>query len=227
MNQVVTKAIVLKRIKYQEADRIITLITPDKGKLTVLAKGVRKAKSRLAGSIELFGTSNITFISGRGEISTLISARLIKNYGNIVNDLNRTQTGYKILKLIDKSTDGSSGDGTYDLLESTLEFLNRPDIDLNIVKLWFEVQFLGHMGHTPHMGIEESSSTKKYNFNLEKMRFNQSDNGIYTENQIKILRLSRSNDPSKIARIVGVTDLIDKILQLTNLLMVRNGFESI
>ena len=61
-----TSAIILKRVDYGEADRILTLLTPDHGKLSLMAKGVRKIKSKLAGGIELFSISTITFAEGRG-----------------------------------------------------------------------------------------------------------------------------------------------------------------
>lgn len=48
-----TQAIVLRRTNYGESDRILNLLTPE-GKVSVIARGVRKEKSRLAGSIELF-----------------------------------------------------------------------------------------------------------------------------------------------------------------------------
>jgi DNA repair protein RecO (recombination protein O) len=75
-----TKAIVLSRTDYGEADRILTFLTPHEGKLRLMARGVRKAKSKVAGGIELFSTSDISFLRGRGEIGTLISARLRKYY---------------------------------------------------------------------------------------------------------------------------------------------------
>ncbi|MEJ0073760.1 MAG: DNA repair protein RecO [Candidatus Saccharibacteria bacterium] len=87
--QQVTTGIVLTRVDYGEADRIITLITPDQGKLRLMAKGVRRIKSKLAGGIELFSVSNITFIRGRGDIGTLVSSRVLTHYGRIVSDLDR------------------------------------------------------------------------------------------------------------------------------------------
>ena len=65
-----TEAVVLRSIRYGEADRIITFITPDRGKVKGIAKGVRKQKSKLAGGIELFSVSDISFIPGRRDIDT-------------------------------------------------------------------------------------------------------------------------------------------------------------
>ena len=98
MNRTITRGIVLARTNYQEADRIITFITPDQGKLRVLAKGVRKSMSKMAGGIELFSISEIGFLKGRGELCMLTSTRLEKYFDTIVQDINRTVYIYIYLK---------------------------------------------------------------------------------------------------------------------------------
>jgi DNA repair protein RecO (recombination protein O) len=105
VNQILTRGIVLSRTDYGEADRILTLLTPDQGKIRLIAKGVRKIKSKLAGGIELFSVSDVTFIRGRGDIGTLVSARLDTHYGTIVKDIERVQLGYDLIKQINKSTE--------------------------------------------------------------------------------------------------------------------------
>ena len=111
-NQRRTQCIVLLRVDYGEADRIVTVLTPDVGKLTLMAKGVRKVKSKLAGGIELFSTSEITYLPGRGSIATLVSTRLDTHYGTIVSDINRTMLGYELIKLLDKTTEMSQKPNT-------------------------------------------------------------------------------------------------------------------
>jgi DNA repair protein RecO (recombination protein O) len=76
MKQQSTKAVILTRTDYGEADRIMTFLTPELGKVRAMAKGVRKPKSKLAGGIELFSVSDITYIVGRSELQTLVSTRL-------------------------------------------------------------------------------------------------------------------------------------------------------
>ena len=66
MDRINTQAIVLRRTDFGEADRIINFLTPDRGKISGLARGVRKQKSKLAGGIELFSVSDITYLVGRG-----------------------------------------------------------------------------------------------------------------------------------------------------------------
>lgn len=60
-----TRAIVLRRTNYGEADRILQLITPE-GRQSVMARGVRREKSKLAGGIELFAVSDVVLGEGKG-----------------------------------------------------------------------------------------------------------------------------------------------------------------
>jgi DNA repair protein RecO len=68
--QIVTKGIVLSRRDYQEADRILSVLTPDNGKVSLIAKGVRKPKSKLAGGIELFSVSQLTYLPSHNDLKT-------------------------------------------------------------------------------------------------------------------------------------------------------------
>ena len=74
-----TKAIVLRRTNYGEADRILNLLT-EKGLISAIAHGVRKEKSKLAGGIELFCVSDITAHEGRNNsLHTLTSFLYLMN----------------------------------------------------------------------------------------------------------------------------------------------------
>jgi len=227
MKQIVTNAVVLRRINYQEADRIITLLTSNNGKITAMARGVRKANSKLAGSIELFGTSQVTFLPSKGEINTLISARLIKNYGNIVKNFNKTQLGYEVLKLINKSIESNSDEAIYDLVVDTLEFLNDEAIDINLTKFWFSLRFLILMGHSPNLSVEDSDENHKYNFSLDSMSFVVDGEGLYSKNHIKLLRLALVNNPVNLSKINNLDKIVEKNLDITRLMFIGTGFNPI
>src|SRR5688572_15436140 len=147
MNQLVTEGIILSRIDYGEADRILTLLTPEQGKLRLMAKGVRRVKSKLAGGIELFSVSSITFVKGRGEIGTLISTRLAKHYAAIVKDLDRTMLGYDLIKQLNKVTEDHPEPEYFELLRHVFAALDDPAISLELVRFWFAAQLLRIEGH--------------------------------------------------------------------------------
>ncbi len=208
MNQLVTKGIILGRTDYGEADRILTILTPDQGKLRLMAKGVRKVKSKLAGGIELFSVSAITFVRGRGDIGTLVSARLEKYYSHIVKDLNRTMLGYELIKQLNKVVEDEPEAAYFDLLEQTFEALDDHTIPLPLVRLWFSSQLLRLSGHAPNLQTDDQGlklqPEASYNFDFDHMAFVPADHGRFSADHIKFLRLMfRNNSPKVLAMVQG------------------------
>src|SRR5207248_7380678 len=111
----------------------------------------RKSKSKMAGGIELFSISQITYIVGRSEINTLISTRLDKHYGNIVKDLDRTNLAYEFIKILNKSTEDQPEEAYFNLLKQAFEALDDTKINLELIGSWFYAQLLKLAGHTPNM----------------------------------------------------------------------------
>jgi len=193
MNQLNTTAIVLSRTDFGEADRILTLLTPDYGKLRLMARGVRKVKSKLAGGIELFSISNVTFINGRGEIGTLISARLETYYSHIVENIERTMLGYELIKLLSRVTEDEPEAAYFELLQQTFQALNDDTTSIELIRLWFAAHLLEQAGHSPNLQTDDTGAKlapgTAYNFNTESMAFVPAERGRFTTNHIKFLRL--------------------------------------
>lgn len=213
MRQTITSGIVLTRTNYQEADRILTILTPDQGKVSVLAKGVRKSKSKMAGGIELFSVSEIGYIQGKGTLCTLTSSRLVKYYENIVQDINRTMLGYELIKLLHKVTEDHPESEYFELLIETYEALNNSKIDQDLIKLWFYAQLLRIAGHTPSLRNDSAgkplNKDGKYVFSYDDMAFRTHPEGVYQAEHIKFLRLVFSgNKPEILQKVTGVEELI-------------------
>ncbi len=154
MKSVRTKAIVLRRTNYGEADRIVQLLTPDQGIMSVMAKGVRREKSRLAGGIELFASCDVTVGSGKGELGILTAARLDVFYSHIMTDYERLQFGYEAIKQVTKSAGMMDEPAFFDLLEQTFESLNDKSIEIAFVKVWFWLQLAILMGIGLNLSID-------------------------------------------------------------------------
>ena len=199
MKQILTTGIILSRTDYVEADRILTILTPDHGKLRLMARGVRKIKSKLAGGIELFSVSHITYIAGKGEIGTLVSTRLIKHYGHIVSDIERVQLGYELIALLNRVTEDHPDATYYELLEQTFAVLDEPSVDRTLINVWFQAQLLRLGGHTPNL---QAAEAEHYTFDLESMAFSPGPSGRFTVNDVKFLRLLfGDNRPAALARV--------------------------
>lgn len=219
MKQTLTDGIILARTDYGEADRILTVLTPDHGKLRLMARGVRKVKSKLAGGIELFSTSHLTYIEGKREIGTLISSRLEKHYGHIVESIDRVQLGYELIKLLDKATEDHPEADYYRLLEHAFAALDDSAIGLELVRTWFQAQLLRLAGHAPNLQTdtagEKLAADAKYNFDFEAMAFHPHSSGRFAASHIKILRLLFSaHTPADIAKVQSVDDVVTEVQPL-------------
>ena len=217
--QQVTEGIVLGRIDYGEADRIITLITPSHGKLRLMAKGVRKVKSKLAGGIELFSVSDITYAPGRGDIGTLVSARLQTHYGRIIENIDRTMLGYELIQQLNKATEDEPEADYFHLLEQAFAALNDSQLSLGLIKLWFGAQLLRLGGHTPNLRTDTEDRALKpdlsYSFDFGAMSFQLRPDGTIGADHIKFLRLIFSgNNVSVLQKIQNVSQLTEQTASL-------------
>lgn len=218
-NQTVSKGIVLRRTDFGEADRIVVFLTPDHGKISLVAKGVRRLKSKLAGGIELFSVSSITFIKGRGDLGTLVSARLEHNYGDIVKDISRVQLGYDLIKLLNNTVEDDAEADFFVLLHNAFVALNDLDIPVGVISVWFSAQMLRLTGHMPNVETttpgEKLDAAKQYNFGLDDMAFSEHSAGDFGVNEIKFMRLIFSDaSPKVLAAVQGVTTYTELLTPL-------------
>jgi DNA repair protein RecO (recombination protein O) len=78
-----TEGIVLRTLRFGEADRILHLYTPHRGRLSAIAKGVRRSRSRFGGRLEPFFRLNLVLYEGRSEILTVTSAETLDGHGTL------------------------------------------------------------------------------------------------------------------------------------------------
>jgi DNA repair protein RecO (recombination protein O) len=81
-----TEAIVLRSMRYGEADRILHLYTPGRGRVGAIAKGVRRARSRFGGRLEPFFRLDIELHEGRGELLTVTGAQTVDGHARLRAD---------------------------------------------------------------------------------------------------------------------------------------------
>lgn len=219
MKQITTRAIVLSRVTYGEADRIITIITPKHGKIGLVAKGVRKVKSKLAGGIELFAINEMTYIASKSGLSRLVSTRLQTEHHEILQNIDRTMYGYEVLKIVNTLTEDSVDETYFHFLATALAALADRQLPLILVKLWFDATLLRLSGMTPNLTTatigEKLQADVRYSFVLEAMGFEPASEGNYTAETIKWLRLVFvTNTPKQLLRVVGHGDLAEQTAPL-------------
>ena len=212
------KAIVLRRINYQEADRILDLVTP-LGKRSVIARGVRKEKSRLAGSVELLCESEIVLTkSNKSSLAILTSARLIRFYGNILKSYDRMTFAYDTLKNIGKAVNQIEEPEWYDLLSQVLSGLDDLKIDLRLIRVWFLLQYQKLLGNELNMlydvNGEKLEKTKKYTYDYLERGLKEDIGGKINGDVIKFLRVVNNNSLDLVTKIGGIDSVLGDALTL-------------
>lgn len=209
-----TSAIVLRRTDFSEADRIVNLLTPE-GKTSVMAKGVRRQKSKLAGGIEFFSLNEVVIAEGKSNLKTLISARMKEFFGEILKDFKRTEFAYFILKEVSKKAENINSSEFFDITLKTFSALNDLRADLSLIKSWFFIQISQISGEDVNLNYdsmgEKLSAEKKYNFDYYEKVFVKNENGEFDKNHIKFLRLLSSSEPKIITKIIGAREINNQV----------------
>lgn len=219
MKRHITRAIVLRRINYAEADRIITVLTPDLGKIAAMAKGVRKERSKLAGGIELFSISEVGLIQGKSDMYTLSTTRLVTHFDHIVRNVDHTMYGYEVLKMVDKLTEDGADSSYFNLLTEVLTVLNTEATNLALLQIWVNVQLMNMNGQLPNLETDNTGNkleaNKTYEFDHEAMTFQSMQNGNFQASHIKLLRLAAIQPAAKMQRVHLTHNVSQTTLQLT------------
>lgn len=211
MKSLRTRAIILRRTNYGEADRILQLITPE-GRQSVMARGVRKEKSRLAGGIELFAVSDVVIGEGKGELGILTSARLLQFYRHIMEDYDRMQFAYEVLKRVASASEMVDEPEWYDVASEVLMALDATSIELDLTRTWFYLRHASLLGH--ELNLDHDIDGKKllsdlnYRYDVAEQGLRESASGEISADHIKLLRLIATKPLRALAQIGGIQNII-------------------
>lgn len=214
-----TMGYVLKRTNYAEADRILNLITPQ-GKISAIAKGVRKEKSKLAGGIEMFTLSNYNIHLGRGEFGVITSAKMQKYHGNIIKNFTKMELAAMMLKKLSRAAENSDNSEYFEIINQCLTSLDMSDDD-GLTESWFLMRLGKAAGEEINLyrdaDGEKLNSELRYFWNTGENSFAIHDNGDFGVNEIKMLRLLLTADLSVVKRVKVTPEMLQKIVGFTKM----------
>ena len=164
----ITEAVVLRSFAFGEADRVLHVYTEANGRIGVMAKGVRRTKSRFGGRLEPFSHVELSIHRGRGELGTVTGASLVRSHDAIRTDPYRLQVGLVGLEaMLRLYTEEERNDRVFLAVTRFLDALDareasagrRPALDPLVLSfqlklLWLE-GFLPHLGSCVECGGEE------------------------------------------------------------------------
>ncbi len=213
-----TEAFVLRRTNIGEADRLLDFLTPG-GKVTVLARSVRREKSRLAGGIEMFCLSEITIHQNpKTEKNILTSAKMLKFYQRILSDLDRLELASEIIRKISRAAEQVETKEYFNLVKECHEGLNNPHISTNLVTAWFYFNFASINGEQINLSTDTSGMkldpNTNYAWDSTDKALRPLPQGKIHADEIKLMRLILASPLSLVGRINNVNEMIPEVLYI-------------
>jgi DNA repair protein RecO (recombination protein O) len=152
-----TEAVVLRSIRFGEADRVLHLYTEAHGRIGAVAKGVRKTMSRFGARLEPLSHVELVLHRGRGELQTVTAAQLVRSHREAREDYYRFSVGMigaeAMLRLFSEEEANERAfvalTRFLDLLDSTPHAADRPTLDP--LGLAFQLKLLWLAGYLPHV----------------------------------------------------------------------------
>ncbi|UQD52789.1 DNA repair protein RecO [Bacillus methanolicus] len=144
------EGIVLRTTDYGEANKVVTLYTREWGKIGVMARGAKKANSRLSAVTQIFTYGYFLIQKGSG-LGSLQQGEILSSMRLIREDIFLTAYASYILELTDKSTEEKkSNPYHFELLLQILKFMNE-GYDLDILTNIYEMKMLNSLGLYPEL----------------------------------------------------------------------------
>ncbi len=121
-----TEAVVLRTIRYSEADAVLTLMTRSRGRVSAIAKGARRTTSRLGGRLQPGVRALVTIHEGRGDLGTMRGASVLDAHAGLWVAGHRLQAAGCVLETVMKvMPQDEANEEAWNVLVRTLDLLSR------------------------------------------------------------------------------------------------------
>lgn len=173
MKQVKVNGIIIAENNMGDFDKMLTILTPNLGKIGCSAKGSRRPKSLLLSGTQFLCFGEYMLFKG-SETYTMNSCETIEMFYNIRTDLDKLTYASYITKIInDVTTENQNSFNTLKLFLNTLYMISETDKDLDFITSVFKIRMLKILGFTPNV-FECTSCHSKENLKY----FSIKDNGV-------------------------------------------------
>lgn len=178
MGLIKTKGIVIGVANSSDNDKVLTVLTPDLGKITVFSKGAKKTKNTLLNCTEYLAFSDMIIFKSPNDTYSLNSAEIIELFYNVRIDVEKLLYVSTITKIIyDVTQENQSSEQVLQLLLNTIYILSETDKNLDLILLTFELRLLALIGFLPKIS-KCVSCDEKVTIDMDKFYFSIRDDGI-------------------------------------------------
>lgn len=143
-----SEGIILARRNFGEADRIIDIYSKEKGKTSLIAKGIRRPESRKRGHLEIFSKIRFQVVNGKS-MGILTEVETLDDYKVIRKSMKKVSLAYYFMEVIGKIT--HEGEENYELYNFLSEMLDKLKVGqkLKELRIFFAVNVLKILGYWP------------------------------------------------------------------------------
>lgn len=230
------RAVVLKSLKYRDSDKIFTLLSKEKGKISAIGRGVRKISSRRNGNLDTLNLVSANIHEDRVGYKSIEEVKTIESFKNLKKDFGKSVKAYYLLELVHKSIEeGESVTEVFNLLVKCLKALEKNSYSGDLYVSYFEINFMKMLGYQMNFekcgvcGRKLDDSWKKHYFNVEnggiecgdcsKIGVNISKNAVLSLNRISTGKLEKGDHK--------IFEEIDKVLKMYVGRKLENKFKSL
>ncbi len=205
MSYLKTKGIVLREVNIGEADKIVTIFSKELGKITGVAKGARRPKSKFVAGSQFLCYSDFVMFKGR-DMYSINSCDVIEPFYEIRNDMERlTYSAHMADIITDVIQENQPATKVLRLFLNSIHFLTKTDKNPELILRIFELRLLSTIGYAPYVkGCLECGSDE-----FEGLSFSFKKCGF-------ICKECRQGDPSTIQISIGTAKAMYYIVH-TNL----------
>ncbi len=144
-----TTAIVLRRTHFGETDNILTLYSKERGRISAIAKGARKAISKLSGATDPLTCTRFALASGKN-LQVVTEAEIVNSFPGLHVSVERLAVAQYFAELVTVFIpEDDPHPDLFQLLLRALRLLEKGDPEL--IARWFEVNLLGELGYAPDL----------------------------------------------------------------------------
>jgi len=230
------RAVVLKSLKYRDSDKIFTLLSKEKGKISAIGRGVRKISSRRNGNLDTLNLISANIHEDGAGYKSIEEVKTIESFKDLKKDFGKSIKAYYLIELVHKSIEeGESVPEVFNLLIKCLKALDKNNYSGDLYTSYFEINFMKILGYQMDFdkcricGKKLDDSWKKHYFNVEngsiecgdcsKIGVNISKNAALSLNRISNGKLEKNDHK--------IFEEIDKILKMYVGRKLENKFKSL
>ncbi len=149
MSLIKVRGIVLREAYCGEADKIITILTKEKGKIAISAKGAKRPQSPFMAGTQIFSYCDF-LLYGNREIAKLSQVEIIESFHNIRNDLFKLSYATYFMELLENIfLEEIPTEASLKLTLKTLQVLSKTEYDVKLVAAIYELRLMAIIGYMP------------------------------------------------------------------------------